>query len=1333
NVTANEDGGLTVSGTAEPGSTVTVTYPDGTTSTTTADADGNYSVTTDVPQTTGTVDVTATDVAGNTSEPTEVSYEDTGAPVAPVVNVTANEDGGLTVSGTAEPGSTVTVTYPDGSTGTTTADADGNYSVTTTVPQTSGEVTATATDAANNISEPTVLDYTDTGAPVAPVVNVTANEDGGLTVSGTAEPGSTVTVTYPDGTTGTTTTDADGNYSVTTTVRQTSGEVTATATDAANNISDPGEATYTDTDAPLAPVANVTANEDGGLTVSGTAEPGSTVTVTYPDGSTGTATADADGNYSVTTTVPQTTGTVTATATDAAENTSAPTGVSYTDTNAPLTPVVHVMPNADNGVTVSGTAEAGTTVTVTYPDGSSVTTTADANGNYSVTTHVPQAAGNVSATATDAAGHVSDPGTTQYVTTVINADVTTDTTPIVTGTIPYALTADTHLEVKINGVTYSSANGAVVVDKTANTWYVQIPDGSALPTGTYDVSAVVVQSDGSIAVKDIAFNELTVAPTPTVTFGGAGSGNNKGTALTLGSNGQWQIFSNQIVFNANATDSASLGTYSTTVLTASTTQMAGANQTQNVTFADIDRNGTMDIIGEDSVYLDGQQAWIFDGTTYKAVQIGLYETAAGNTAAGTTNDLDANVYAWYGGVAIYDGNGDGLADIIYGDNTPNDEEVLGGYDSSFLINTNGTVTGFVKNGTYVNDVTTGATNTGNATPQKEVSGVDINNDGTIDIVYHADLGTNKVGASTSGNVYRLVVASNDGTGKLTSTQIVTNVFYDQQNTTASQAPSMTWADFNGDGFMDLFLGATYGGTYANSTIYFNDGQGHLMSTNVTGIGTPTGTYTMGDSVVGGPSLALDWNGDGKMDIIEAPQFGATGTLNLYMNNTSSGVANFSTLKLMADGTFGTGTGSTVGGTSANGKAISGMVSLDLDWDGAQDLLVFTSGGTTTYVHNTNTVAYGTSLHLRILDQNGINAFYGATVELVNSAGVVVATQIINAQSGNQTNNSTGIVDFYGLDPNDTYSVVLLRNVNGTSSDVGGVGSATNGVNGAGTLNVIENVNMTWSDLTTGDANHAYMLMATSSGGANDVDAYSGRSGGGSDITGTGYNDTFFAQTGTAVYDGAGGTSVVSGVSAWSDTGGMDIVDYQLAGSTPLTIDLSVTTPQFTGYNTATFKNIEGIAGGASSDTFTDNAADNQFEGRGGNDTFNLVHGGHDTLMYHVLDANDATGGNGSDIAHSFKVGVYECTPDVDRIDIHDLLVGYTGDGAANYVNGTATLSAGAGNLSEYVSVTQSGADTVVSIDRDGSGGDFSATTLLTLTDVHTDLATLLANHQLVVV
>lgn len=220
-------------------------------------------------------------------------------------------------------------------------------------------------------------------------------------------------------------------------------------------------------------------------------------------------------------------------------------------------------------------------------------------------------------------------------------------------------------------------------------------------------------------------------------------------------------------------------------------------------------------------------------------------------------------------------------------------------------------------------------------------------------------------------------------------------------------------------------------------------------------------------------------------------------------------------------------------------------------------------------------------------------------------------------------------------------------------------------------------------------------------------------------TGTANDDTFFATSNSSTFEGGNG---------------QDIVDFNPANSTAITVDLSNTAAQDTGFGTHAFSNIEGIAGGSGNDIFTDNASDNVFEGRGGDDTFYLSNGGHDTLLYNNLIDTDNSGGNGTDMVFDFSLGMYEITADADCIDISSLLKGYIGDadGAAHYINDVATIDIG-DNIGDYVQVTQSGADTLIAIDRDGTGSSYEPTTIATLQDVNTDLATLLANNQLVVV
>src|SRR6185437_9856957 len=113
----------------------------------------------------------------------------------------------LTLSGTAEASSTVTVFDGVTQLGTATADGSGNWTFdTSTLSEGAHSFTAKAADAAGNQSAASgVLDLTvDTSAPAAPTIVSFADDtgiegdgvtgDNTLTLSGTADANSTVTV-----------------------------------------------------------------------------------------------------------------------------------------------------------------------------------------------------------------------------------------------------------------------------------------------------------------------------------------------------------------------------------------------------------------------------------------------------------------------------------------------------------------------------------------------------------------------------------------------------------------------------------------------------------------------------------------------------------------------------------------------------------------------------------------------------------------------------------------------------------------------------------------------------------------------------------------------------------------------------------------------------------------------------------------------------------------------------------------------------------------------------------------------------------------------------------
>ena len=420
---------------AEPGSTVALYDKDGNKiGEATADENGKATITPTVEIPAGNVTVKATDAAGNTSEASDPAKAsaDTEAPAKPVVNTDLTGKAGTKtpVEVSAEPGTKVELFDKDGNKiGEATADENGKATITPTVEIPEGNVTVKATDAAGNTSEASdPAKATDTTAPAAPVVNTV--KAGDTAVTGTAEAGSTVEVTLPDGSKVSGTADQDGNYSVPVSGLNEGDTVSVTATDEAGNKSDATTATVAkanDKTAPLAPVVNTV--KAGDTAVTGTAEAGSTVEVTLPDGSKVSATADQDGNFSVPVSGLNEGATVSVTATDKAGNTSNPTSVTVgkgTDITAPTAPVVNPVKAGTTAVT--GTAEAGSTVEVTLPDGSKVSAKADKEGNFSVPVSGLNEGATVSVTATDEAGNTSRPTS---VTVGKGIDTTAPSAPVV--------------------------------------------------------------------------------------------------------------------------------------------------------------------------------------------------------------------------------------------------------------------------------------------------------------------------------------------------------------------------------------------------------------------------------------------------------------------------------------------------------------------------------------------------------------------------------------------------------------------------------------------------------------------------------------------------------------------------------------------------------------------------------------------------------------------------------------------------------------------------------------------------------------------------------------
>ncbi|HBS5913286.1 TPA: type I secretion C-terminal target domain-containing protein, partial [Klebsiella pneumoniae] len=187
--------------------------------------------------------------------------------------------------------------------------------------------------------------------------------------------------------------------------------------------------------------------------------------------------------------------------------------------------------------------------------------------------------------------------------------------------------------------------------------------------------------------------------------------------------------------------------------------------------------------------------------------------------------------------------------------------------------------------------------------------------------------------------------------------------------------------------------------------------------------------------------------------------------------------------------------------------------------------------------------------------------------------------------------------------------------------------------------------------------------------------------------GTVTNDTgTSASNGNAVLYGEYGILTINGQGGYT---------YQLNGG--------VNTDAITSKETFTYTLISSDGGSSTANLTIDlhpqiagSVNDDSVHSTAYDDTFSMGVGA-DTLVYNLL-ADDNTGGNGSDIWSDFSVA------QGDHIDVSALLVGWNGS---------------SDTLGNYITLSYVGGNTVVSIDRDGTGGNtHQPATLITLQGVH---------------
>ncbi|NLH05881.1 Ig-like domain-containing protein [Acinetobacter baumannii] len=483
--------GKTITGLTEANSTVTVKDSSGKIiGTAKSDNDGKYTVILDKAYLNGeNLTISAEDLAGNKSTIQTILADDKTAPIGLTVAI---DTAGKVVTGVTEANAVVTVKNAAGIVvGTATADTAGKYSITLDKVYLNGEsLSATASDQSGNATAPKTIIAPDTTAPSSLTASIGT---AGKVVTGVTEANAVVTVKNAAGiVVGIATADATGKYSVTLNKAYLNGEsLNVTAADKAGNATVPKTIIAPDTTAPSSLTATIDAT---GKAITGVTEANATVTVKNVVGTiVGTGTADATGKYSVTLDKIYLNGeSLSAIAADKAGNTTAATTIIASDTTAPSSLIATI---DASGKVVTGVTEANAVVTVKNTAGTVVGTgTADATGKYSITLDKAYLNGeSLSAIAADKAGNTTTPKT------IIAPDTTA----------PSSLIATIDASGKVvTGVT--EANAVVTVKNTAGT---VVGTGTADATGKYSITLDKAYLNGE-SLNAIAADKVGNTTTP---------------------------------------------------------------------------------------------------------------------------------------------------------------------------------------------------------------------------------------------------------------------------------------------------------------------------------------------------------------------------------------------------------------------------------------------------------------------------------------------------------------------------------------------------------------------------------------------------------------------------------------------------------------------------------------------------------------------------------------------------------------------------------------------------------------------------------------------------
>ncbi|CUH78778.1 Ig-like domain-containing protein [Tropicibacter naphthalenivorans] len=656
------EGGVTISGTAEGGTTLTIEV-EGHSETVTVGGDGTWSFTFDetvLPggEYTTDVKITVVDGFGNVTVITDVIEIDTIPHPLTIDMVTPDNvingveaDAGFMITGTSTPGAVVTVTFEDLTQEVLVA-ADGTWELSVTATDFPGgeytsSITVSTVDLAGNASSLTTEVQIDTvnvvemnNGPLTGDDMISGAEyDAGITLTGTTQAGATVEVTI-EGVTQTFTAGGDGAWSVTFAGGTLPGGTydtvaTIVSTDLAGNASTMTHSFTIDTEATVTIDTSLVAGDgvinaseyNGMIAVTGAGEPGATIEVSNSINS-WTTTVGADGSWSITLSPTMLDGgpghselgytsTLYVTSTDLSGNTTSTSGTIDVDLNTMILAgvvdadgVINAAERAD-GVVLNGGGEPGAAIVVTV-SGEQLSTTVDATGMWSVTipaSVIPEGEASLafSATATDLAGNTATASGNIAIDTVANVAVITDTVEG-DGIINDAERADgvtlTGQTEPGNTVTVTMGNITHTATVAANgSWTVDF-SAAELPVGerTLNVTANATDPAGNTATAtgtvDVDTLVRNFAITSDAPGGADGIVNAAEAADGLTLTGTTEPGGSVVLNLGGQTVQANVAADGSWTATFSAAQMPSGEQTVTLTATSTDAAGNTDVISQ---------------------------------------------------------------------------------------------------------------------------------------------------------------------------------------------------------------------------------------------------------------------------------------------------------------------------------------------------------------------------------------------------------------------------------------------------------------------------------------------------------------------------------------------------------------------------------------------------------------------------------------------------------------------------------------------------------------------------------------------------------------